>query len=361
MSENNIITVDFGDKSCEIMPFDSPIAPAMMVGYEKMPVSLSQQSQISALCGQLPDFGEAYALKDVYRVKYPQGVPHNLVSFKGTNEYMTAIKGPDEKFIAQAHLVPMAPQAAILAGFTTMSVISGQYFLAEINQKMSMMSKSIDKILEFLYGDKKAELLSEISFVKYASQNFSSIMDYPEQRIATISSLQEARKTAIKDIEFYLADLYTTVHEKNIDNIDATVDKAFQIRQCLELSMQLYMTANLLEVYYSQNYDTAHLRYVESDMSSYISKSDKQVLSDLTALQMAVTGFKPKLGGVGIPAMGKKFNPQPLLERINSAIDYLANTEDNEMKKKLHAGLYSAEKPIEYCICGNGEVYLKKA
>ena len=224
----------------------------------------------------------------------------------------------------------------------------------EINQKMSMISRSIDKILEFLYGDKKAELLSEISFVKYAYQNFVSIMQYPEQRTATIQSLQEARKTAIKDIEFYLGDLYSTVREKSTDDISATVDKAFQIHQCLELSMQLYMATNLLEVYYSQNYDTDYLRGIENDAKIYISKYEKQVLGDFNALEMALIGYKP-------PKLGKKVDTAPLLERTNSVIDFLTNTEENEMKKQFHAGLYSAERPVEYCICGDGSLYLRKA
>ena len=49
------------------------------------------------------------------------------------------------------------------------------------------MKLNIDKILEFLYGEKKAELMSEVSFVKYAYQNYGSIMGCNPQRIATIS------------------------------------------------------------------------------------------------------------------------------------------------------------------------------
>lgn len=73
----------------------------------------------------------------------------------------------------------------------------------------------MDKILEFLYGDKKAELLSEVSFIKYAYENYSSIMGHNEQRVATIASLQDAKKVAIKDIEFYMCDLDSTINSKS--------------------------------------------------------------------------------------------------------------------------------------------------
>ena len=72
---------------------------------------------------------------------------------------------------------------------------------------MGLMNQKIDQIMGFLYGDKKAELIAEISFVKYAFENYSSIMLHDSQQVATISSLQESRKIAIKDIEFYMYDL----------------------------------------------------------------------------------------------------------------------------------------------------------
>ena len=61
--------------------------------------------------------------------------------------------------------------------------------------------------MDFLYGDKKAELMSEISFTKYAFENYASIMAHEAQRAATITSLQSAKKVAMNDIEFYIHDL----------------------------------------------------------------------------------------------------------------------------------------------------------
>ena len=49
------------------------------------------------------------------------------------------------------------------------------------------MNQSIDEILEFLYGDKRAELISEVGFVKAAYQNYSSIMQHEQQRFAIIN------------------------------------------------------------------------------------------------------------------------------------------------------------------------------
>ena len=43
--------------------------------------------------------------------------------------------------------------------------------------------------------------------------------------------------------------------------------------------MQLYVFSSLLELYYSQNTDLSYLTYVEADVSSYIDKCEKRMLS----------------------------------------------------------------------------------
>lgn len=179
-------------------------------------------------------------------------------------------------------------------------------------------------------------------------------MEHDEQRIATIQSLQEARKTAVKDVEFYLTDLYSTVYGKGDSDIEALVSKAFRIRDCLELSIQLYVTGNVLEVYYSQNYDSAYLKYLESDVVTYISKVEKQILESLAMLRARVDGYNPKLPG-------KKIVKQPLLEKIDAATEDLRIGEESRLKKEFRRALHSSERASEYCITADGNVYLKRA
>ena len=83
-----------------------------------------------------------------------------------------------------------------------MSIASGQYFLAEINKELKTINQNIDNILKFFIWGQKAELLAEVSFAGYAYQNYSSIMEHEQQRLATLTNLQESKKVAMKDIEF---------------------------------------------------------------------------------------------------------------------------------------------------------------
>ena len=58
-------------------------------------------------------------------------------------------------------------------------------------------------LLEFLNDEKQSELLAEVTFVKYALQNYNSIIQCDTQRIATIVGLQSAKKIANKNVELF--------------------------------------------------------------------------------------------------------------------------------------------------------------
>ena len=123
----------------------------------------------------------------------------------------------------------MSAQAAVMGVFTAMSAATGQYFLKQINGNLREINQKIDTILEFLYGDKKAELLSEISFTQYAYQNYSSIMMHEQQQTAMIASLQEARKVAIKDIANFLHLCIVFIADKLIKFFQDTILLRFEL------------------------------------------------------------------------------------------------------------------------------------
>lgn len=285
MGEEKMVHLNLGDKECQIFPYEHAVAPEIVPYYKKLELSPAEKAQISAMCQQIPSMiaaGSAVgALNQAYYVaKWPNGLPHMLTPFKDGSGYMGTLFNESGKIAGQARFMPLQPYSLVLAGFTLLSFITGQFFLASINQKLTVISRKIDEILEFLYGDKRAELLAAIHFTRYAYENFSSIMEHDSQRNATIQSLQAARMTAMQDVEFYLSDLYSSVHKYDakdtrfpdkVSEMKRIVSKTLNASECLDLSIQLCMTANLLEVYYSQNYDPRYLRYVENKVSDHIS------------------------------------------------------------------------------------------
>lgn len=215
------------------------------------------------------------------------------------------------------------------------------------------MNLKIDKILEFLYGDKKAELMAEISFAKYAYQNYSSIMSHEQQRVATLISLQESKKVAMKDIEFYVGDLNSTVNSaaKNYADLEDIARQAFQIKDSLEVSIQLYMMSSLMEVYFAQNHDPDYIKNLDADMTVYLDKSEKRILTSFSVLQRRIGEYKGKTL--------EKFDKTECEQKVIHQIEHLSNGEESEVRRFLHASLRASSEKTQYYVNNAGDIYLK--
>lgn len=316
--------------------------------FSKLEMSPAQKMHFSTFMQQVPTVLASGTLAQAYTVSFPAGIPHTLTALQqGGFGSMVRDGG---RFVGSASFSPIQTQAVLLGAFSAMSVITGQYFLTQINQSMDKMNLKLDKILEFLYGDKKAELLSEIDFTKYAFDNYLSIMHHEQQRLATITNLQAAKKVAMKDIEFYMADLFSAVNGTTRNY----VDQALQIRDSLDLSIQLYIMSTLLEVYFAQNYDVMYLSSVERDVCSYIDKCEKRVLSSFSVLNRRFDERKGQKKKMRNSDLG--FNQKKDIELL---VDSLISGEESSLCKSVRNALHAVEKASEYYIDGQQNIYLK--
>ena len=337
---------DTGD--FEIMPCDGLFDFEDKERFMKLNLSQAQKMHIGGLLQQIPLAVSAGTMAQAYTVSFPKGLPHTLTALnQGGFGSMIQQNG---EFIGTASFAPLSLQASFLGTFTAMSIASGQYFLSQINQELKMITLNLDRILEFLYGDKKAELMAEVSFVKYAYQNYGTIMEHEHQRVATLSSLQESKKVAMKDIEFYLGDLDSTVNSKDGADVVEVSGKAFQMKESLDFSLQLYVMSSLLEVYYSQNYDADYIRYVEKDISIYIDKCEKRILSDFSALGALINGGKKK--------MLKKVDTTSIEKQISKVMDVLNTGEESQIRRAFRSALYAREQKTVYYLTDEGGVYI---
>lgn len=320
----------------------------------KLSLTEDERMQLSNLIQSMPVVIGTAASSKLYTVKFPKGVPHTLTKFK-KGGYSTMIHDQETgDLLAHASFHKAIANPGLVSAFAIMSIATSQYYLNEINNKLEIITHKIDRILDFLYGEKKAELLAEISFTKYAYENFSTIMQFDEQRAATIDNLQESRKVAMKDIEFYLSDLNSLVNSETKNSELAEVhNRALQISDSIDLSIQLYAASGLLEVLYSQNIENSYVSYLEKEISYYVEKCDKRVLADFTTLKAKVDNYKK-------PAVGAGLDKAKLEEKINLRLDSIFNGEAAKRQKALMEVLHSVNKPMIYAINSNGEVYYKE-
>lgn len=336
----------------KIEPSDRGEDIRQSANFKELKLNPSQKIQVSGLFQQLPSLMAAETVSKAYILKFPEGISGACNPMQYVDGGIgTPIVSVDGKIVNHASLHNLSGQAVVLGAFNAMSIASGQYFLSQINNELKAINQSIDKILEFLYGDKKAELISEVSFVKAAYQNYSSIMSHEQQRLATIVSLQESRKVAMKDIEFYMSDLDSAINGMNKSEVSLLVKKAIEIKECLDLSIQLYAMANLLEVYYAQNYDVGYISYIEEEAVVYMGKCEKRILSSFSRLITHIQTLKE--GPL------KKIDKSALEKKAAFVVDSLTRGTESEMLKSFRSALHATERNVEYHVLNDGTLYLK--
>ncbi len=336
--ERSIIQ-DFG---FNIEPFEPLSTVSSNSNYTKLSLSPSDKAQISVLAQQFPEMGITAASNQLYLMTNPKGLKGVQMSLK-QGGVSTVVKGSDGKIVGTTSLYSAAPAAAFLGAFTVMAVATGQYFMSMINSELSMLNSKIDDILNFLYGDKQSELLSEISFVQHAQQNYDTIMQNEAQRIATITSLQNSRKVAMKDIEFYITDLHNLTY-RNVDRqltLEKIVSRAFEIKSTLDMALQLYIASNAMEIYYSQNMEDTYIDSVKSQTSIYTKKCNLRMLECYSALKTKVLDSKDK-----------KFDKETAEKHLSDNINFLNSDKANENEKNIHSMLDTINKPIKFVVDG---------
>lgn len=342
-----------------IIPCDQNIDIENENRYQKLKLNSEQKMQISAFTSQIPTLLSSNVISNAYSVKFPNGLPHRLIKLK-QGGFGSQIPGISGQFTGSASFTPLTTAGITMGVFSAMAIASGQYFLTEINSKLTVINSKLDKILEFLYGEKKAELLSEVAFVQNAYKQYSAIMESECQRIATISSLQEARKVAMKDIEFYLNDLESTVYSeiRSIEDVDTTYNKLLQVNNCLELAKQLYVMSNILEVYYAQNFDESYIQLLEEDIIYYFDKINSYSSSDFSIFLGKIQSLPLKK--VIFDKEDKKRRAASLEKEMAGKISLLKNNYTEKHQKMVHSALNAHSKEVEYYLNSEGDIYIKK-
>lgn len=321
--------------------------------YEKLKLSPEQKIQITGLLQHVPMAVAANAMAGAYTVSFPKGLPHTLLALKQGGLGSQIID--NGRIVGSASFYPMLRQAAVFSAFSLMSIVTGQFFLFQITKELHMINKKIDDILKFLYGEKKAELLSEIKFVKYACENYAHIMAHDQQRTATLVSIQEARKVAVKDMEFYMNDLNEKIKFNGKEKFDSLANfieyKIGQIKENINLSLQLYLISTLMEMYYAENFDEHYMKYLEDDIKNYIENWTNQMHLCYGSLREILKS-----------PVAKKYEPKRKKYAQNNENEITLQQEKSGLLySQLSEALHKPTQSKEYYLTADGDVYYKKS
>ena len=139
----------------------------------------------------------------VYRVTIDKANAHLMMTKAGK---LTAVMKDNttNKIVGHASLtaVSTAPLVAN-AVFSALSMVTGQYFLSEINDKLSHIEKNLEGIKHFLEIEKRSDLLANQCFINEVLNTIRFIQSNELQKQATILQLQSIRRSSYGNMCFY--------------------------------------------------------------------------------------------------------------------------------------------------------------
>jgi hypothetical protein len=186
---------------------DAIISPEDMAesGYKEIPNS--HLGQIGMMFQQLPGLAtHAISYHGTYRVYFDKslGVLQQAKQGDGFLRANVVQAGTNNKITGQA-LLKSASMGPLVANavFSALSMVTGQYFLSEINGKLSSIDKKVDGIRQFLEMEKISGLWANEEYLQQVVRDFASIQENEHLKQATIIQLQQIRKESLANTNFY--------------------------------------------------------------------------------------------------------------------------------------------------------------
>jgi hypothetical protein len=287
----------------------------------------------------------------VEAVKAYVAVKVRLLGFDPPQSSTTMIDAAGS-FAGSASLYKVNPAAvAAFQMFSVASFATGQYFLADISSKLTEVNRKLDDLLAFLQASKRTELLSELTFVKYALANYATIMLSEPQRIATIGNLQRAKIKAVADIEFYTEQLESSAAAKSNENQAKTV---LQNKQGIDLASQLYAISTIMEAYYSQNWNQSYLANISADAKPLFALTQNRMISAITKFSDRISkDLESKKKGL------LKGDVSQSEHKVLKLYDTLNSQSETPLLAFIEEALDKPSEPSELYLRSDGSVYQK--
>ena len=333
------------NNSINIQPHESSIDKSK---YEKLNIDRDEVIKfIEPFIRQLPDI----ILDKAYTFTLPNSMPDLLNNITEQRHLLVNLINS----VGEGSVFSLTKLNPSFALFSIISIAAIKTAMRDLDTKLNVMNGKLDKILGFLYGDKKAEIIAEMQFVRYAYKNFESIYKNDTHRLATLTNLQASKKVAMKNIEFYLADMDADVKKntKNDNEMRRLSDDILKIKESLELSVELFFSSSVLEIYYSDNHSKGYIENTIADVDSYLEECHRRNMVNIAAMKGKWEAVFNKPAPVPLPKP-KTPTPNPFTQAAEST----SRRETLNISKNILDSIQNPTK--EYIVTKDGEVYIPK-
>lgn len=172
-------------------------------GYNE--VSYSNLSKLNMILQQMPGFVTT-CLNSIgtYHIKYDKSIGTLQKSKNNPNWIRGNIVNDNNQIVAQAEMSAVSSIPTVInAAFSVMSIVTGQYFLSEINDKLGDLGNKIDNIYQFLETDKRSKLAANEQYLLQTLNSIEYIKNNDILKNTVLLHLHQIRIESISHIEFY--------------------------------------------------------------------------------------------------------------------------------------------------------------
>ena len=232
-----------------------------------------------------------------------------------------------------------------LNAFNALSVVTGQYFMAQVNAKLSVIKNGIDDIKQYIDAVKQSELEAALQELNEIIRHLQFIKKDTERTRGTIVQIEDVRKVARRNINLYSNQIQKVIKRASKTDSENVITKnTDDLRQYMiqyRYAVYVYNLAQILKIYLNDITDVEELSMFRNEISltvnSYKDQYDKMVkwvnryleetnsLNKMNIKQMFITAGS----GVFVGILSRSFIAgRQTASQVNSLL------EDNRKKKK---------------------------
>lgn len=256
---------------------------------------------------------------NAYKVVFPEGAAGTLMKYKN-GMLGTPLIGESGKISGHAGLVPVdSISLTPLMIFTAMSAITGQYFMAKINEGLESLTKDVKIIIDSIYDEKESDNFAAYNFYEYVKSNMQLILGNEVLKLSTLTNLQATNNKMYSNILFYSKGIKRNI--KSITNVTSNSRFTGKRLSAMEeisrvvlelitqqhLSFELFCIGKVYEMQVAEIYDESYCKNVilelervgqiiDTDVNILINKCEETLLEIIKSANVkgneAVTKYK---------------------------------------------------------------------
>ena len=280
-------------------------------------------------------------VRDTYRVKLDPGVhltkSHQVEgAFSANTRDAKGARGPAVLLQNDYSFSVSKNPQIIQNAFNIMSVTTGQYFMAEINEKLADLRRDIDGIRRAMEIDKCSEFQAALSSMQDIIDHAVFSHKNQERRIADLMAIRNLKQTAEKFIDWCNSEITTILVMKNVKKDDSnaislTINSVTYYTRMYKLAVNLYTTCIAMDIYMADITDAYEIEKYKSQIEQIIHEYAQCVDSYEKQLRTYIDNAS---------GMKKLSRSQRLRVLLNFAPDVLGTLMktpfiDNECSRKL--------------------------